>query len=107
MTAEYATKEEENMTDMTAENGFSIDAQGVIVSLPHRDDGKWSLQEVIDQCDAQEKKKCPCGGICFIVPGGTLVEVDAGSDPRQIRLVSPTEVERRMAENRLWLDDHA
>ncbi|WAZ25772.1 hypothetical protein STRCI_007290 [Streptomyces cinnabarinus] len=92
----------------SAENGFSIDTGGVTVNVPHRDDGKWTVKEILDlgqqQYDWAAKKKCPCGGICMLVPEGTLIEVPEDGDPLQMKVVSPVEVAKRQAENRLWLD---
>lgn len=44
-----------------------------------------------------------CGVTCLEVPEGTLIEVPT-EDALDMRLVAPAEVERRLAENRLWRD---
>ncbi|WP_328875629.1 hypothetical protein OHT76_39245 [Streptomyces sp. NBC_00287] len=96
------------MTGMVADNAFSIEAWGIQVDLPHRDDGEWTARDIVDWAAANtawhEKKKCATCKGCFVVAEGTLVEVPDGADPMDIRFVAPSEVKRRIAENRLWID---
>jgi hypothetical protein len=99
------------MTDIGVDNSFTINICDVPVNLPHRDDGEWSLREVLDwapeNSDWHLKKRCVQGcsgsGGCSILPPGTLLEVP-GDDAMEIRFVAPAEVARRRAEGRLWVE---
>ncbi|QEV16391.1 hypothetical protein [Streptomyces alboniger] len=97
------------MTDDPADNRFSISVCDVQVDLPHRDDGEWTLRDILDWAPEHSawhtRKRClrSCGGSCLIVPEGTLVEVPKG-DAMQVTLVAPAEVARRIAEGRMWAE---
>ncbi|MFF5252939.1 hypothetical protein ACFY4K_12910 [Streptomyces leeuwenhoekii] len=98
------------MADQQGDSGFSIKMCDLPVTLPARDDSEWSLREILEwaprHSDWQAKRICVagCGVTCLEVPEGTLIEVPT-EDALDMRLVAPAEVERRLAENRLWRTD--
>ncbi|NUU19897.1 MAG: hypothetical protein HOV68_00015 [Streptomycetaceae bacterium] len=100
------------MTGMLADNSFSVSMCDVPVDLPHRDDGTWSLRELLawapENSDWHLKKRCDdhCKHSCMVVPEGTLIEVP-DDDALEIRIVAPAEFKRRVAENRMWAEDSA
>ncbi|MFJ5775648.1 hypothetical protein [Streptomyces sp. NPDC093094] len=100
------------MTDIVTDNTFTITICDVPVRLPHKDDGEWSLREVLafapGNSDWHLKKVCveKCTGGCALLPEGTMLEIPS-DNAMEIRFIAPAEVERRRTEGRLWLDDPA
>ncbi|MGC0328287.1 hypothetical protein RKD23_001277 [Streptomyces sp. SAI-170] len=102
------------MTDIAVDNSFTITMCDVPVHLPHRDDGVWTLREVLawapDNSDWHLKKTCIEGcsgkGGCSMLPPGTMLEVTS-DDAMEIRFMAPAEVERRRAQGLLWMNDEA
>jgi hypothetical protein len=99
------------MADDFADNGFTVRVNAVTVPLPHKEDGTWSVKEILDSAAEQpagmSQLHCPNKPNCFMVPEGTLVEIPQEPDPLQVSFVSPTEVRRLIAENHLWADGQA
>ncbi len=98
------------MADDLADNGFTVRVNAVTVPLPHKEDGTWSVREILDSAAEQpsgtSKSGCP-GKNCLMVPEGTLVEIPQEPDPMRVSFVSPTEAQRLITENLLWADGQA